>query len=156
MIKLIGSITIATCALYGLYNIGVSYDVALKSKGPEYTKALMKLEATDCKYEYQQTNAEYGANEQLNGTQLVDLIEKVALQSCGVKQNHQVQDTALEALKFLHLKGKSGVVMTAIDSLMEEKGDRCEKSVQLIKQICPTALKRAGYKGRTQIIRALR
>lgn len=129
--------------MYGIYNIGVSYDGALKSKGPEYAQTLLKVDTVDCKYEHKQANVEH---EQLSGTQIRDLIEKVALPNCGVKQIYQLQDTVLEAIKFVHLKGKSGVVMTAVDALKKEKGDKCEKSVDLVKLICPRTLKKAGYK----------
>lgn len=147
MLKTIGIITVVSCSMYGLYNLGLSYDDALNSKGPEYSNALRRLKIVDCKSEYKQTEVWDEQPEKLSNTQVDELITKIALRSCTLDQNHQLQDAAIEGFKLVHLKGASGVIVTAIDALKEAKDNKCEKSFDLVTLICPNSLLNTGYKG---------
>lgn len=146
MLKTIGIITVVSCSMYGLYNLGLSYDDALNSKGPEYSNALRRLEIVDCKNEYKQTEVQDEKQEKLSNTQIEELITKIALRSCTLAQLNQLQDTAIEAIKVTHFKGASGVIVTAIDAVKEAKGNKCEKSFDLVKLICPIAVTNTSFK----------
>ncbi len=146
MLKTIGIITVVSCSMYGLYNLGLSYDSALNSRGTEYSNALRRLKIVDCKYEYKQTEVEGEQQEKLSNTQVEELITKIALRSCTLDQNHQLQDSMIESFKWTQFKGASGVIMTAIDAVKEAKENKCEKSFDLVKLICPIAVKNTNFK----------
>jgi hypothetical protein len=52
----------------------------------------------------------------------------------------------IESFKWTHFKGASGVIMTAIDAVKEAKDNKCVKSFDLVKLICPIAVKNTNFK----------
>lgn len=134
------------CTLWGAYELGIRADNALNSNGPEYSKILRNIKARDCKYEYQQTVLVDEPQIQVTGTQIDDLIEKVAIRICTMKQHNQMHDTAVEAFKLVNIKGVSGAAVTIIDQFKGKEVDKCEASMDLLKLMCPNTLKNAGYK----------
>lgn len=145
MIRFVGCTIGGACLLWGIYNFGYLLDGVINSKGPDYFKALHRIESVDCKYEFMQTEAEYEHHEKLSGTQIKDLIEIVAINSCGIDTHMQMRDATIEGIKLIHLKGKSAVIMTTVDAMKDEKVNKCEKSFDLVKLICPTTLNNAVY-----------
>ena len=134
------------CTLWGAYELGIRADNALNSNGPEYSKVLRNIKARDCKYEYQQTALVDEPQIQVTGTQIDDLIEKVAIRICTMKQLNQMHDTGVEAFKLVNIKGVSGAAVTIIDQFKDKEVDKCEASMDLLKLMCPNTLKNASYK----------